>query len=162
MSGTSQQPSHYPARSPTLSHYDTSYSPTNGSYARPSYNPHNPQNHPPTPAPLPLPPSAQSPHHRPPLSPPPNGLPAINGSGHRARDKPTSTYYDPTSDHGDQNSSWSQSRSANSPNQQVSFLLRILPCAKSSADTRNSLDQAINTLRLLTTKALSAALNHPR
>ncbi|KAI9810569.1 MAG: putative DNA helicase ino80, partial [Thelocarpon impressellum] len=141
MSGPSQQHPAYPAGSPTLSHFDTSFSPPNGAYARPSYGSHG--NHPPTPAPLPLPPTAQSPHLRaPPLSPPSNGLSSgtVNGSGRRQRDphRAPSTYYDPTSDQGDQaSSSWARSRSTQSPvqTQQVGLAERTVadpPSALSS------------------------------
>lgn len=103
MSDTSPRQPAYAARSPTL----PLYSPTNGSHSRAIYNSSN--NHPPTPAPLPLPPTAHSPHYRQPRSPPLNGLSPINGSAHRMRDKPSSTYYDPTSDQPESTASWRSS-----------------------------------------------------
>ncbi|KAI9748658.1 MAG: hypothetical protein M4579_007155 [Chaenotheca gracillima] len=114
--------------SPTRSHFNptatntptsSTYSPPNGSYARPSSSygashshghPHA-HPHPPTPAPLPYSPNRHSPRYRPPLSPPPNGMPSMNGSSYSPRDKPTSVYYDPTSDQGD-SMSWNQGRYA--------------------------------------------------
>ncbi|KAI9845449.1 MAG: putative DNA helicase ino80 [Thelocarpon superellum] len=114
MSGSSQQHSPFAARSPTVTHYDHAFSPTNGAYTRPSYHS---QNHPPTPAALPMPAAAHSPRVRPPPSPPANGLTTMNGSPHRPREKATSTFYDPTLDQGTYESARNHHPSVRSPGQ---------------------------------------------
>ncbi|KAI9700358.1 MAG: putative DNA helicase ino80 [Candelina mexicana] len=91
----------YPARSPTQPTFN-SYSPTNGSHRQTFDN----RYHPPTPAPLPLPPTvARSPHIGPPPPLTTNGLTSLKSPAFSPRDKPTSTYYDPTSDHAERNTS---------------------------------------------------------
>ena len=87
------------------------YSPTN-SHPRPQFN--NPY-HPPTPAPLPMPTTAHTPGH--PASPRTSAAPSAYASEYQPtpRDKPTSNYYDPTSDSGDrrrtENTSWNEAPS---------------------------------------------------
>jgi DNA helicase INO80 len=85
-----------PARSPTQTDFHSPYSPTNGSHPpRPQFN--NPY-HPPTPAPLPMPAAAHI--TGPPASPRTLTAPSAYQSDYQPvpRDKPTSNYYDPTSD----------------------------------------------------------------
>jgi hypothetical protein len=115
MANTSQQ-SPLVARSPSIPQYNPPYSPTSNAHARPTFNS---QYHPPTPAPLPIP-SSIGPPVRPPPSPTSYDLPSINGSAYRpqhAREKSTSTYYDPTSDHGDSNQVRNRSQYSGSPTQ---------------------------------------------
>jgi hypothetical protein len=84
-----------PAPSPTQTDFHSPYSPTNGSHPRPQFN--NPY-HPPTPAPLPMPTATHVPG--PPASPRTLTAPSAYQSDYQPapRDKPTSNYYDPTSD----------------------------------------------------------------
>jgi hypothetical protein len=119
MTGSSQQHPPYTSHSPTHPHFNPPFSPTNGSHQRHFSN----QYHPPTPAPLPIQAGSQNTHSGPPRSPTSNGLPPLKGSGYPPRDKPKSTYYDPTSDQGDVNSSWNYSkfpRESPTQSQQVS------------------------------------------
>jgi hypothetical protein len=93
-------PRQFDARSPSQSDFHPPpppFSPTNG-HPRPQFN--NPY-HPPTPAPLPMP----TPSH---ISGPPASSHVVTASQPYAsdypsapRDKPTSSYYDPTSDSGE-------------------------------------------------------------
>ncbi|KAI9746595.1 MAG: putative DNA helicase ino80 [Claussenomyces sp. TS43310] len=83
------------ARSPTQTNFQPPYSPTQGVHPRPIFNS---QYHPPTPAPLPLPtPSHIAAHPSSPLSATAAGSYPTDYQG-APRDKPTSNYYDPTSD----------------------------------------------------------------
>ncbi|KAI9818404.1 MAG: putative DNA helicase ino80 [Pycnora praestabilis] len=98
MTGSSQQHPAYSAHSPTHRPYN-SYSPTNGSHPRSSYNeqyrPSSASSIPPLSA------VDRSPGLGPSSSLGSNGLPAVNGSAaYSPREKPSSTYYDPTSDRG--------------------------------------------------------------
>jgi hypothetical protein len=109
----------YTSHSPTLPQYNPPFSPKNGSHQRHFSN----QYHPPTPAPLPIQTPGQNSHSGPPRSPTTNGLLPLKGPAYPPRDKPTSTYYDPTSDQGDLSSGWNYSKySRQSPiqTQQVS------------------------------------------
>lgn len=101
----------YSTHSPTQPRYN-SYSPTNGSHQRASYNTQY-QSQTPTPATLPPPPGMnESSRPGPPSSPSAHKLPPMNGSAYGPRDLGVSTYYDPTSDHGDRNVSWNRSNQA--------------------------------------------------
>lgn len=109
---SSANPRPFDARSPTQSNLHPHpppppFSPTNG-HPRPQFN--NPY-HPPTPAPLPMP--APSHISGPPASPHGVTAPQPYASEYPSapRDKPTSSYYDPTSDSGERrpsesNASW--------------------------------------------------------
>jgi DNA helicase INO80 len=98
-------------RSPTKPDFRSPYSPTN-SHPRPQFN--DPY-HPPTPAPLPMPTTSHIPG--PPASPRTLAAPSTYGSEYQPtpRDKPTSNYYDPTSDSGDrrpaENTPWREAPS---------------------------------------------------
>lgn len=104
----------YTARSPTQSTFN-SYSPTNGSHRQTFDN----RYHPPTPAPLPLPPTVgRSPQFGPPPPLITDGLAPLKSPAYSPRDKAPSTYYDPTSDHADRDTNRSQSHySRHSPSQ---------------------------------------------
>ncbi|KAI9721517.1 MAG: putative DNA helicase ino80 [Candelaria pacifica] len=103
--GRSNQLPPYTARSPTQPNFN-SYSPTNGSHRQTFDN----RYHPPTPAPLPLPPTvARSPQVGPPPPLTTNGLTPLMGPAFSPRDKAPSTYYDPTSDHAERSTSRSRS-----------------------------------------------------
>jgi DNA helicase INO80 len=101
----------YNARSSTQSEFHSPFSPTNGTHPRPQFN--NPH-HPPTPAPLPM----TTPHNAhipaPPASPITLTAPSAYQSDYppAPRDKPTSNYYDPTSDSSErrpaENSGWNE------------------------------------------------------
>ncbi|KAI9884511.1 MAG: monovalent cation:H+ antiporter, CPA1 (nhx1) [Watsoniomyces obsoletus] len=119
---TSGQPLHpsLPATSPVRGHFPSNIMSTNSAYEA---HPH----HPPTPATLPVPPGSSSAMGRHAPTSPTNNRPGVNGSaGYHfppplqpppplssstrppIRDKPGSTYYDPTLDHGDSyHTSWS-------------------------------------------------------
>jgi hypothetical protein len=103
-------PHPFDARSPTQSDFHPPFSPTNG-HPRPQFN--NPY-HPPTPAPLPMPAGAHIPG--PAASPHVVTAPPAYASEYPSapRDKPTSSYYDPTSDSGErrpaENSHWHETR----------------------------------------------------
>ena len=101
----------YHARSPTQTEFHPPYSPTNG-HPRPQFN--NPY-HPPTPAPLPMPTIAASHIPGPPASPRALTTPYSNDYSSTPREKPTSNYYDPTSDSSERrpsdNSSWHEAQS---------------------------------------------------
>ena len=98
-------------RSSTQPDFRSPYSPTN-SHPRPQFN--NPY-HPPTPAPLPMPTTSHTPGH--PASPRTLAAPSAYASEYQptSRDKPTSNYYDPTSDSGDrqstENTAWHEAQS---------------------------------------------------
>ena len=97
MNGTSSSNTRpYNPLSPTQTDFHSPYSPTNGNHPRPSFT--NPY-HPPTPAALPMPtPASHIPG--PPASPRTLTAPSAYQSDYQPalRDKPTSSYYDPTSD----------------------------------------------------------------
>ena len=106
LAGTSTQ--HLPpfsARSPPHSHFH-SYSPTNGTHSQPAYTNYSSR------------PSSsaamaginQSPRIGPPPSPTSNGLSHINRSTYTPRELSTSTYYDPTSEHREGQTSWNHSQ----------------------------------------------------
>ena len=114
----------YTTRSPTQAHYKP-YSPTDGSQPRFNYSSqYHAQG--PGPAALPLPPRMNG---SPPLaslpSPTPHHLPPINGSSYGSRDVGASTYYDPTSDHGDRHTSWN--RPTQAPNRSPVQVCKTLP-----------------------------------
>ena len=96
---------------PTQSDFHPPYSPTNGTHPRPQFN--NPY-HPPTPAPLPMT-TTHNAHIPAPASPLAVTAPLAYHSDYAPappRDKPTSNYYDPTSDSSErrpaENSGWSE------------------------------------------------------
>lgn len=109
----------YTARSPTQPAFNSySHSPTNG-----SRQPFDSRFHPPTPASLPLPPAvARSPRIGPPPSLTPNGFTPLKGPAYSPRDKPQSTYYDPTSDHADRITSRGHSQYSRQSPGQVSLI----------------------------------------
>lgn len=106
----------FDARSPTQSDFHPPpppFSPSNG-HPRPHFN--NPY-HPPTPAPLPMPAPSHAHLSGPPASPRVVTAPPAYASEYppAPRDKPTTSYYDPTSDSSDrrpaEGSSWHHSQS---------------------------------------------------
>ncbi|KAI4144217.1 MAG: hypothetical protein LQ340_006741, partial [Diploschistes diacapsis] len=102
----------YSARSPTMAHY--SYSPTNGPPPPATYGTayaSRPSSSAAMNVPSPLGPS-QSPRLGPPRSPT-NGLPQLSRAAYTPREQSKNTYYDPTSDHRETPSTWSQSPYAN-------------------------------------------------
>lgn len=102
--------------SPTQTEFHSPYSPTNGTHPRPQYN--NPY-HPSTPAaaalPMPIPSSHIS---GPPASPRILTAPSSYQSEYQPvpREKPTSNYYDPTSDSGErrpsESAAWSEGQNS--------------------------------------------------
>lgn len=103
--------------SPTQTDFHSPFSPTNGNHPRPPFsNPYHPQ----TPAPLPMPTSASHiPGH--PASPRTLTTQAAYQGDYQPapRDKPTSNYYDPTSDSSERRPSESAARSEGQGSTQV-------------------------------------------
>jgi hypothetical protein len=106
----------YNASSPTQTDLNsTPYSPTNGTHSRPHFN--NNTYHPVPPAALPMPTS--SPHiSGPPASPRTVTAPSTHQSEYQpaSREKPTSNYYDPTSDSSErrpsESATWSEGQNS--------------------------------------------------
>jgi hypothetical protein len=121
-SSSNTRPGPYDARSPTQT--DFHFSPPNGTHPRPQFN--NPY-HPPTPTPLPIPTGSHIP--RPSPSPMTGGLPSTYQNEYQPpRDKPTSNYYDPTSDAGvrppAENSGWNEGHAQTPQVRKIIFTLR--------------------------------------
>src|SRR5260221_353614 len=94
--------------------FHTPFSPTNGNHPRPPFT--SPY-HPPTPTALPMPtPASHIPGH--PASPRTLGAPSAYQSDYQPapRDKPTSNYYDPTSDSSErrppESAAWSEGQAS--------------------------------------------------
>lgn len=115
MNGTSSSNTRpYNPLSPTQADFHTPFSPTNGNHPRPPFT--NPY-HPPTPATLPMPtPASHIPSH--PASPRTLTAPSAYQSDYQPapRDKPTSNYYDPTSDSSErrpsESAAWSEGQAS--------------------------------------------------
>jgi hypothetical protein len=119
MNGTSSSSNTRPYNplSPTQADFHTPFSPTNGNHPRPAFSN---SYHPPTPAALPMPtPASHIPGH--PASPRTLTAPSAYQSDYQPapRDKPTSNYYDPTSDSSERRPSESAARSEGQASAQV-------------------------------------------
>ena len=130
----------FDARSPTQSDFHhpppppPPFSPTNG-HPRPQFN--SPY-HPPTPSPLPMPTPSHPPHSV------TASQPYAGDYASAPRDKPTSNYYDPTSDSGErrpvENASWQDAQARTPQVWSCPFHLLRRPCVKSltSSQSRES------------------------
>ena len=120
----------YPTRSPTMAHYNP-YSPPNGPPQQPVYNTGYASTSRPSSSAAMSVPSAfnpnQSPRQGPPQSPT-NGVTHTSLASYTPRDQGKSTYYDPTSEHRESQSSWNQSSYANRSPIQVRYCLGIKSC----------------------------------
>lgn len=153
----------YSARSPTMAHY--SYSPTNGPPPPATYGTayaSRPSSSAAMNVPSPLGPS-QSPRLGPPRSPT-NGLPQLSRAAYTPREQSKNTYYDPTSDHRETPSTWSQSPYANRSPVQVSYCLGIEACLLlfKHVLTLFSVRYRPITLHIQTLLKLEATITHPR
>ena len=149
-SGNHQLPP-YP-RSPSMGRSYHNYSPTNGSHPQPSYG--NYGSRPSSSAAMHAPPPVnQSPRLGQPQSPS-NGLAHINRPAYQSRETASSTYYDPTSEHRERDSTWTASSYAGrSPGQVCRIKFYVSPIFCELTRQLRSLASPCPTVTTVTKKA---------